>query len=398
MASFCQSCGAAIDAGSRFCRACGSPVAEGVVPAATPAPPLPQPPPQHAPPSAAPWQASPQPSAPWVPGAATAAARGGSALPKILGAIALLIVGVIVVALVATSGPADAVTAHFAALAKGDDAAAYALTSSGFRSETSVAQFTAFVAANPILSRGKLSIGEREVSGDIGTVTAELTATDGTKRTLDVQLVKESGEWKIAAYRIRAAGAPAPSATRAAQPTPAAQTVDALAVLKATKFVYFEASAFQGPQGGPIYVTFHQPLPVTWTATSIGLIFSGTVTWTYVSAGANVEQQMDISGAVTPDGKSLRQLTVSEAYTLVGSGVGSRLTMLEFANIASTAVKNDPAAGPTWLAASKVPEAKALLTSAGSMIGATGLKPLTWPTGGISIGFSEKSQKFELKP
>ena len=326
------------------------------------------------------------------------AARGGSALPKILGAIALLIVGVIVIALVATSGPADAVTAHFAALAKGDDAAAYALTSSGFRSETSAAQFSAFVAANPILKNGKLSIGAREVSGDTGTVTAELTATDGTKRTLDVQLVKESGEWKIAAYRIRAAGAPAPSATGAAAPTPAAQALDPTAVLKATKFVYFDASAFQGPEGGPHYVTFHQPLPVTWLATSGGLTFSGKATWTYVSAGANVEQQMDISGSFAPDGKSLRQLTISEAFTMVGSGFGTQVTMLEFANVASTAVKNDPAAGPTWLAVSKVPEAKALLKSAGSMIGATGFKPLTWPTGGISVGFSEKAQKFELKP
>lgn len=194
MATFCQSCGTQLDAGARFCRGCGRAIAETapVTPVAMPAAP--------APPTAAPW----------APGGVAAAtvARRGSALPKVLGAVALVVVAVVGIAVFATSGPADAVSAHMAALAKGDDAGAYALTSSGFRSQTSATQFAAFATANPILRTGKLSIGEREVTGDTATLTAELTAPDGTKRTLDFQLVKEGGDWKIAAYRLRAAGAP----------------------------------------------------------------------------------------------------------------------------------------------------------------------------------------------
>lgn len=183
---------------------------EGAPPVATPVPPASQP----APPG------TPQQAAPWAPGGVAGVARGGSALPKILGGIALFVVAVIAIALVATSGPADAVTAHMTALAKGDDAAAYALTSSGFRSETSAAQFTAFVNANPILRNGTVSIGEREVSGDTAAVTAELTAPDGSKRTLDVQLVKEE-DWRIAGYRLRASasGAAPPGSARTAKGT-----------------------------------------------------------------------------------------------------------------------------------------------------------------------------------
>lgn len=196
MARFCQHCGSPLDQGARFCRACGKPVDDRQDAAA----------PTVAPPAAPP---------PWSVATPVAPVRSGgsSPLPKIALGLVVVVVAFVTCALLITAGPADAVTAHLNALAKKDDTAAYALTSSGFRSETTAAQFTEFVNANPILRSGVFTIGEREVSGSGGTVTVEMTAGDGSKRTVDFQLVNESDKWLITGYRVRAVGAsPAPAA------------------------------------------------------------------------------------------------------------------------------------------------------------------------------------------
>ncbi len=226
MANFCQFCGAQLVGDARFCTSCGRTVEDGSAAAAPPPRPVAsQPPPPPGPPASQPsqpWAAGPA-AAPWAPGAAVA--RGGSRLPLVVGAVVVVVVAAIVLSLAATSGPADAVTGHLAALAKGDDAAAYSFTATGFRSETSLAQFTAFVNANPIFRSATSAVTSRTVSGDTGTVEVDLTPPAGAKRSAEFLLVKEGGDWKIVGYKLRAASdAPstAPAATQAVAAAPAA--------------------------------------------------------------------------------------------------------------------------------------------------------------------------------
>ena len=232
MASFCESCGAKLEAGARFCAGCGralqaTPPA-GVGPPSAPPPAAPPPAApvtpstaqpaqpwasqQVAPPAAQPWApqapAQPwvaqQPAQPWAPGGVAAAPRGSSRLPRIIGILVVLAIAVVAVAMLATAGPADAVEAHLAALARGDDAAAYAYTSAGFRGTTSLAQFTAFADANPIFRTAKATVTSRTVSGDSASVEVDLVPPAGAKRTAEFLLVKEGDDWKIIGYELRA--------------------------------------------------------------------------------------------------------------------------------------------------------------------------------------------------
>lgn len=211
MAAFCEQCGSALDEGARFCRSCGKPLAgpaTGPAAAAQPAPAQPAPvaPPPQAPAAAASW-ATPQPAPPpWA--LATAQPKKGSRLPKVLGGLALFAVVVVVLALLATSGPADAVSAHLAALASGDDATAYSYTSADFRKATNLAAFSAFVNANPIFRAAKADISSRTVTGSSAQVIVDLTPPGGSKRTAEFQLTQEEGDWKIIGYMLRAAGTP----------------------------------------------------------------------------------------------------------------------------------------------------------------------------------------------
>ncbi len=271
MASFCQFCGAQLMGDARFCTSCGRTVADGSATAAPPPPPAASPPPPPPGPAASqpsqPWAAGPT-AAPWAPGAAVA--RGGSRLPLVVGAVVVVVVAAIVLSLAATSGPADAVTGHLAALAKGDDAAAYAFTATGFRSETSLAQFTAFLNANPIFRSATSAITSRTVSGDTGTVEVDLTPPTGTMRSAEFLLVKEGSDWKIVGYKLRAAtGAP----TTAPQPTPAAPAAPAASQAAAPAGARTNVPAAAAPAGATTKVCAVDATPA---ASGVELIKNGT--------------------------------------------------------------------------------------------------------------------------
>jgi len=186
------------------------------------------------------------------------------------------------------------------------------------------------------------------------------------------------------------------AATGASQPT------DPLAVLKATKYMYFDASAFKVPgQGGGVFLTFHDAAPVTWS----GLTFQASPSWTYIEAGQataqkDVDQRITLSGEMSADGKTIKSLTITEMYTVTSAGLGTGVTHLEFANIPNTKLSSDAAAGQAWLAVSKLPAAKPLLVSGTYSFPSGGTQDVSWEGGnqGISIAFSEKPQKFPLQP
>ena len=196
MSAFCSSCGTALPAPSpAFCASCGAAVAA----------------------------ARESQTAIPVPIVAGAVPRRKLGCLPIVGGALVVVIAVIGFALFATAGPADAVTAHLAAIARNDTAAAYTYTSTGFRSATSPAAFATFVAENPILA-GKAGVTDRSVDGDTAMVTVELTGVGGERRTADFQLMKEGDKWLIGTYRVRALGATATPTASAARtggaPTP----------------------------------------------------------------------------------------------------------------------------------------------------------------------------------
>lgn len=180
------------------------------------------------------------------------------------------------------------------------------------------------------------------------------------------------------------------------------QPSDPLVVLKATKYIFFDASAFRvSVQGGGVFVTFHEPAAVAWN----GLTFSASPSWTYTTAGQNtaqknVEQKITLSGEMATDGKSIKTLTLTETYTVTTADLGTTVTHLEFANIPNTSITNDSGSGRTWLATSKLPAARSLLVSGTYTYPSAGTEAVRWEGGnqGISVAFSEKPQKFELQP
>lgn len=221
MANFCPSCGSALAQDARFCTGCGaqtaSPVAAAptAVPMAPPVAPPPAPawaqqppPPPWAPqpsaqiPPAAPWAAQPSPqAAPW---AAAPVRKSSHWMRNILIVVLLLIVGVIGLAFLATSGPVEAVDRHLSLLAKGDLQTAYAETGNGFKGQVTLAQFTQLVDSFPILRKNTAVWTSRSINGDDAVIEGALTAPDQSKATAEFHLAKGSeGTWRIIGIGVK---------------------------------------------------------------------------------------------------------------------------------------------------------------------------------------------------
>ncbi|MCP5140721.1 MAG: DUF4864 domain-containing protein [Gammaproteobacteria bacterium] len=187
---FCPSCGAQIPAGAHFCPQCGANVA-GMAPNASP-------PVQNAggnpPPAATP--------APTASGAVSAPPKKHR-LRRFLMWAAVFIVAVIGLAMWATGDLVQVADDHLAALRQGDVDTAYSLTSTRFREETPLAVYKQFVASYPILTGHQtFEAGEREFSGDVGTVKGTLTGGDHGVGQVEFQMVKEGEVWRIQGFEL----------------------------------------------------------------------------------------------------------------------------------------------------------------------------------------------------
>lgn len=213
--SFCSQCGTKISAGDRFCPECGHPQEnphEGgsppppALPSATSAPPLAVPA-KPVPPAAA----LPGPPKKKLSGCAIAGIVGGS----VLALFAAIIVVIVIVVLSASSGAVEATRDHLTHLKNGDLEGAYAGTSGGFQSVTSLEQYRSFVSANPALADVvSSSFDERSVENGVANIGGTITDSSGTERPFRAQLVKENGEWKILGIDLTGGGGSASSRIR----------------------------------------------------------------------------------------------------------------------------------------------------------------------------------------
>jgi len=123
---------------------------------------------------------------------------------KVLLGIAVFIVGVVALAMFATSGLNKPVERHFAALHAGDVIGAYSELSIAARQQTSLDDFKAMLVNTPALTHvtGE-SFSSRTVTNGQGQLEGTLDIEGGGKLPIEIRLVKENDTWKILAYHVK---------------------------------------------------------------------------------------------------------------------------------------------------------------------------------------------------
>ncbi len=120
------------------------------------------------------------------------------------GAAVALVVLVLVIASMATSGAAKVSDEFIDSLQAGDGDTAYSLLSSEVKAVAPEDEFAAFVAqVGPILSTDENKTSQEVEKNDgveTALVTYEITGTDGIDYLIGVELVKEDGEWKVSNF------------------------------------------------------------------------------------------------------------------------------------------------------------------------------------------------------
>lgn len=125
---------------------------------------------------------------PWI-----LAACGGCGCLGLLAFIAMAVA----IPFMLTQGAVDAAQAHVTQAGAGNVDMAYAGCASAFREATSLAQFQAFVEANPrIYKSTALSFSNRKVENDLATLTGTASGPEGDQ-ALEIRLRNEGGAWKV---------------------------------------------------------------------------------------------------------------------------------------------------------------------------------------------------------
>lgn len=199
---FCPSCGTRIPDNAHFCPNCGAAIE----------PPNGQSNPPGNGDNAAfnPSHIPPAPTAPPVMNAAQAIptaqpvqAKKHSRLGKILKWLAIFIVGVVALALFATSDLVDVTEQHMSALRNGDIAQAYELTSKQFREATSFNAYQQFIAGYPIMAdHDEFSVGNRVFEGNTGSVEGTLSSAKYGVANIEFRMVKEGDVWRIQGFNL----------------------------------------------------------------------------------------------------------------------------------------------------------------------------------------------------
>lgn len=194
---------------------------EPLAPSLSPAPPASPPPPPSAPP--------PPPSAPSPPQVPAVAAPQAGAAPVgqmapppaaprkgkgpifwvLTGCGGCLLAVVLFVAAIGggvwmmTQGPAEDARAQLDRIAAGELDSAYAELAESYRARLSPEQFEALVAAHPALgSYAESTFSSRSVNNDTAYLEGSLTSQSGGVEPVQIELVKERGQWRIASIRF----------------------------------------------------------------------------------------------------------------------------------------------------------------------------------------------------
>lgn len=193
---FCSNCGKPVQPDVKFCSSCGASVG-GDAQVSAPAAPIAQPQPRPARPAVSEEVYSERRGfMGWL--------RGLKTWKKVVLGIVVFIFAVIGLAMWGTSGLDKPVEQHFASLKAGDVIGAYSQLSVAARAATSLDDFKAMLKNMPALTQVTgTSFTSRTVENGQGKLEGTLELEGGGKLPIEVNLVKENGEWKILAYHAK---------------------------------------------------------------------------------------------------------------------------------------------------------------------------------------------------
>jgi hypothetical protein len=102
------------------------------------------------------------------------------------------------------SGPTDPAKQFITDLSTGNTEAAYAKTANVFKEATTEAQFNEFLVAFPLIGDVKeINLSSVNIENDVANVSGSVTTNDGTVSPVEVVLVKEGGDWKVASLDLQ---------------------------------------------------------------------------------------------------------------------------------------------------------------------------------------------------
>lgn len=119
----------------------------------------------------------------------------------------LFVLGVVGIAMFLTKGAADAGKNFLAEIGEGKVTEAYDSASPSFKSQQSVEQFEDIVKKLGLADFASVSWSSRSTENDRGTLDGSVTTKSGGKIPLHMELIKESGVWKVYSLGAPEAGA-----------------------------------------------------------------------------------------------------------------------------------------------------------------------------------------------
>ncbi len=110
----------------------------------------------------------------------------------------IFVITISILAMYFTSGPLGVISRQLDAFKDGKLEKAYSYTSKGFQSATGVDEFKKFLERYPSLKNNDRSFfNERQFSGNNMIIKGTLISKEGVKTSIQYQLIKEDGTWKI---------------------------------------------------------------------------------------------------------------------------------------------------------------------------------------------------------
>jgi len=137
----------------------------------------------------------------------TAPKKKGKAWLWILIIVIALIIGGVVAALFGLtslfSGPTEPAKQFITDLSTGKTQEAYQDTANIFKEATTEAQFDEFLDAFGLIQDvHEVNLTSVSIENDVATVSGSVTTNDGTVAPVEVILVKEGGDWKVASLDL----------------------------------------------------------------------------------------------------------------------------------------------------------------------------------------------------
>jgi len=155
----------------------------------------------------------------------------------------------------------------------GDIGKAYNLTSTVFQQKNSFDVFSGYIQGNDIFKQyDKVSFNENRIDSGVGYLKGTLIGGDGSKEGIEIQLVKEEGQWKVQVFQLTGAeeAAGAPGSETGAADSSGAMIHDLLISDSADLDGYVEDVKLTLPSSAQkIYVTAEMVAPSSGTGAKI---------------------------------------------------------------------------------------------------------------------------------